>query len=158
MKQKYVILKNENDNELIIREFAELDKETMSLLCEASYSYDTLEKAAAEGKDTLVAALRTPNMYPIGHYVETIAEAVQTLLTPDSEPSAELLFDDIKLVESEKKEAAQEEEIEADDTEIDEILSEDVDDDIDDKLEIKNIKTSIRVADDESTGTDETSA
>lgn len=156
MKQKYVILKNKSDNELVIREFAELDKETLSLLCEASYAYDALEKAAAEGKDALIAALRTPNMYPIGHYAIKIAEAVQTLLAPGGESSAELPFNDIELVESEKKEAALLEAIEADDNEIDEILSEDVDDDVDDNLNIKNMKSSIRVVDDEPADTDET--
>lgn len=154
MKQKYVILKNEN--ELIIREFAELDKETMSLLCEASYDIDTLQKAVSDGKEALIAALRTPNMYPIGHYANDIAETVQTLLSPDGEPSAELLFDDIKLVESEKKEAAELEALDADDSDIDEILSDEADDDVDDDLEIKAMKSSIRVADDEGADIEET--
>ena len=37
MKQQYTILKNLNDSRLIIREFGELDKDSLSLLCEESY-------------------------------------------------------------------------------------------------------------------------
>ncbi|MCK7503842.1 MAG: hypothetical protein MZV70_06840 [Desulfobacterales bacterium] len=37
MKQKYEILRDEDSKRLIIREYAELDKDVMSLLCEESY-------------------------------------------------------------------------------------------------------------------------
>jgi hypothetical protein len=41
MKQKYEILKDEDNKRLIIREYAELDKDVMSLLCEESYGVAT---------------------------------------------------------------------------------------------------------------------
>ena len=66
MKQKYVILKNDEKNELIIQEYAELDKEMLSLLCEESYNGPFIESAISAGKDALIVALRTQNLYPPG--------------------------------------------------------------------------------------------
>ena len=37
MKQQYTILKDHDKSRLIIREFGELDKDSLSLLCEESY-------------------------------------------------------------------------------------------------------------------------
>lgn len=104
MKQKYLILKNEDKNELVIKEFAELDKEMMSLLCEETYEISTLQAAFEQDKEALVKALRTHNMYPPGVYAEQIAEAVIALFAPDANPSAELFFEDKDLFVVEEEE------------------------------------------------------
>ena len=62
MKQKYIILK-EKDNKLIkIQEFAELDKDKLSLLCEEAYDFKKIKSAISDGQDALILALRTKNM------------------------------------------------------------------------------------------------
>ncbi len=76
MKQKYSITRDDEKQVLTIREYAELDKEMMSLLCEETYSQQELMEAAEDGIDALLAAIRTNNMYPPAVYAEPIAEAV----------------------------------------------------------------------------------
>ena len=68
MKQKYLILNDKENKQIKIQEFAELNKEALSLLCEETYDYQTIKSAISAGKDTLIAALRTNNMYPPGIY------------------------------------------------------------------------------------------
>jgi len=80
-----------------------------------------------DGKDALIAAIRTPNLYPIAEYVEKIADTIIDELekSAPSEAPVELVFNDIKLMQKEKKEAAETEEETS--VEIDELLEEDSD-------------------------------
>lgn len=97
MKQKYTILKNNEKKALIIREFAELNKETLSLLCEQTYDEKIITSAIAKGKRSLISKLRTQSMFPPAAYAEKIAESVMDLYSSpnsDSNQSVELFFDD----------------------------------------------------------------
>ena len=76
MKQKYLILNDRENQQFKIQEFAELNKEMLSLLCEEAYGYQTIKSAISNGKEELISALRTNNMYPPGIYAEKIADAV----------------------------------------------------------------------------------
>jgi len=151
MKQKYVITKNEAKKELIIQEFAELDKEMLSLLCEETYSAEVIIKAISDGEDGLIKALRTTNLYPISAYVEKIAEAVTDLYKAEGDQSTEIFFNDIDLVLPEESKEAPIEDIKPEDEELDELLTEDVDENLSDDLAIKKIKSAIKVSDDDAT-------
>jgi len=153
MKQKYEIIKDSEKNTLILREYAELDKDTLSPLCEESYDITAIAAAVSGGKSTLVAALRTKNMYPPGLYAEKIAATVTELLGDGEKQAAELLFDDIELLNREREREIREAEIkdEVEVEEIDELLTDDFEDDEDDfegDAEIKDVN-SLKVADDE---------
>jgi hypothetical protein len=57
MKQKYLILKNDEKNELTIQEFAELEKhDEYTLLCEETYNGGTITSAISKGKEALISA------------------------------------------------------------------------------------------------------
>ena len=43
MRQKYMILKDDENGKLIIRELAELDKEMFSMLCEETYEKNKIK-------------------------------------------------------------------------------------------------------------------
>jgi hypothetical protein len=157
MKQKYEIIKDDEKKTLILREYAELDKDILSPLCEESYDIDALAAAVSGGRSALVAALRTKNMYPPGFYAERIADAVAELLEGRERQVAELLFDDIELlnrereIERQQAEVAEKAEIKDEVEQIDELLTDDFEDDEDDFEgggEIKDIN-SLKVADDE---------
>jgi len=153
MKQKYEIIKDNEKNTLILREYAELDKDTLSPLCEESYDITAIAAAASGGKSQLIAALRTKNMYPPGLYAEKIADTVTELLGDGEKQAAELLFDDIELLNREREREIREAEIkdEVEVEEIDELLADDFEDDEDDFEgggDIKDIN-SLKVADDE---------
>ena len=98
MKQKYLLLKKDEKNELLIKEFAESDKEEFSLLCEASYDSKEIESAIAKDKKAIIAAIRTNNLFPIGTFAEKIADAVIDLYNPENDNSVELFFNDIDLL------------------------------------------------------------
>ena len=150
MKQKYSILKDDKKNKLIIREYAELDKEILSLLCEEIYDNESIETAIAKGKEALISTLRTKALFPISIYAEKIAEAVINMYEHDNDQSVELFFNDRDILAKDRRAAVVEVEVESDPAEIDELLEGDISDsDLDDDSEIKNITRPIKVDDEE---------
>ena len=150
MKQKYSILKDDKKNKLIIREYAELDKEILSLLCEEIYDNESIETAIAKGKETLISTLRTKALFPISIYAEKIAEAVINMYEHDNDQSVELFFNDRDILAKDRRAPVVEVEVESDPAEIDELLEGDISDsDLDDDSEIKNITRPIKVDDEE---------
>ena len=95
MKQKYLILKNDEKNELIIREFLEINKEMFSFGCEETYDNNDIESAIAKGRKHLVSVLRTNNMYLIGLYADKLAESIITMYGTEHKQPVKLLFDDV---------------------------------------------------------------
>lgn len=150
MKQKYEILKDDDNKRVIIREFAELDKDTMSLLCEESYDRKVVKSAMGAGRDALIAALRTKNLYPPGMYAGKIAEKVIELLGARGKVSDELVFDDIEFLSREHEPAEAAKSYEGEPGEIDELLDVGLDDDkFEESDEIKKIDTTLKIEDDE---------
>ena len=105
MRQKYVLVKNDAEQELMIKEYAELDREIMSLLCEETYPIKSINTAIATGKEELIEVLRTNNLYPPGIYSDKIAESVIALLSDEEETVMELFFDDSELLTKERQSA-----------------------------------------------------
>lgn len=101
MKQKYEILRDDDNKRLIIREYAELDKDIMSLLCEESFDRKAIKSAIGLGKEALITALRTKNLYPPGLYAERIAEKVVELLGARGKTAEEIVFDDLEFLSRE---------------------------------------------------------
>ncbi|MDA3895331.1 MAG: hypothetical protein PF482_04170 [Desulfobacteraceae bacterium] len=126
MKQKYSIFKDNESSILTIKEFAELDKGMYSLIFEETYENAMIEAAIEDGKDALISAIRTPNLYPIAEYAEKIADTIIEYFekTPAEEP-VELVFNDIKLMQKEKKETPETEDEKS--VEIDDLLDDDSD-------------------------------
>ena len=98
MKHKYLIERNTGQKQLTIKEYAELDKEILSFLCQETYSDEKIAVAIPKGKEALIAALRTPNMYPSGLFANKIAEAVLTMYGPEPSPSNEIILDDVDFI------------------------------------------------------------
>ncbi len=155
MKQKYLILKDNDKKELIIREFAELDKEVLSPLCEEIYDAKLIQSAIKEGKEKLIQVLRTKNMYPPGIYANQIAQAVLSIFAAKEPESLELFFDDIELINQDEEDTAMLADHESESEEIDdELLEDDYDENFDDESALKQINSSLKIADDESVDTD----
>ena len=155
MKQKFLIQKSVADAQIVIRENAELDKELMSLLCEERFDVAALEGALANGREALIAALRTRNLYPPKAYAEKIADAVQALLNNADEDAIELFFDDLDLLDKERQEAAQAEKVDDEADDIDELIEDEFEGDFEEGQDIGKINTSIKIADDDSVDVDE---
>lgn len=144
MKQKYLILKNDEKNKLIIREFLEISKEIFSLVCEETYDDNDIESAIAKGKKHLVFALRTNNMYPVGLYADKLAESVISMYGTGYKEPIKLFFDDAISFSKKIEDGIELEDVE-DKAPLDDELFED---DFDDHKILKNV-CSIKVADDE---------
>ncbi len=157
MKQKYAIIRDDDQKTLVLREYAELDKEMMSLLCEETYSQDAIVEASKEGNLAVINAIRTNNMYPPTMFAHAIAEAIQGLMSEGGNQSAELFFDDKDLFNQEENESNDDEVIEDvdEDVDVDDLLDDSIDDDFEDEKVLKDLKSSIQVADDDTPDTDE---
>ena len=156
MKQKYAIIRDDEQKTLVVREYAELDKEMMSLLCEETYSQDTLHAAMKQGIQAVINAIRTNNMYPPTMFAQAIAEAISGILAEDGNPSAELFFDDKELFNQDIVLPAEEtEEDVEEDVDVDDLLDDTLDDDFEDDKVLKDLKSSIQVADDENPDPDD---
>lgn len=118
MRQKFLIQKNDKEGELKIMEFAnldheykiselvKLDKEYFSLLCEETYDRKKLKSAIKKGREILISALRTNNMFPIRQYAGKLADSIIALYASENNHSVEILFDDKELLESTLKSKA----------------------------------------------------
>ena len=151
MKQKYTILKDVQNHQLIIREYAELDKEVLSLLCEETYTDENIKSVIKSGKASVMATLRTKNLYPPVIYADKIADAVMALYASADKESFDLIFDDVELLtqESALQETAMTTEDESSDLE--ELLDDDFNDTIEDPDDLKKLNSSLKVADDDTT-------
>ena len=150
MKQKYTLLRNNDTKQLLIKEFGELDKDIMSLLCEETFDEDVITAAIEKDESALIAALRSDNLYPPETHAKKIAESVVALYASEEEQTVDILLDDKELLSKEQEDAEPLED-----------LKEDVDpdtvdetDELDNLLEDNDIKTkaatsTIKIADDD---------
>ena len=145
MKQKYLILKNDEKNELIIKEFLEINKEMFSLVCEETYDNNDIESAIAKDKKHLVSVLRTNNMYPVWLYADKLAESIITMYGTEHKEPIKLLFDDAESFSKTQEKVVALEVVDEDKVPEDDELLED---DFDSHKILKNNCTII-VADDE---------
>jgi hypothetical protein len=149
MKQKYLIINDKKNRQIKIQEYAELNKELLSLLCEEAYDYKTIKSAIAAGTDTLIAALRTNNLYPPGIYAEKIASAVTELLKSKEKESIELFFDDVNLLAKKRGLAKVTKQLEDDTADLDEMLDDGYDETLEEKDDLKKIDSPLKVAGDD---------
>lgn len=149
MKQKYVVLLDNEAGKLAIQEYAELDKEMLSLLCEESYDADVIKSSMDKDRNSLIQALRTHNMYPPGVYTERIADAIVEMFQPGANTSAELFFEERDLfapIEAEPVDETADAPSSDKGMGVDDLLDEDVDDDFEEKGVIKDLKKSIKIS------------
>jgi hypothetical protein len=156
MKQKYAIIRDDDQKTLVVREYAELDKEMMSLLCEEVYPQDVMLAAVKEGHQAVVDAIRTNNMYPPTIFAEPIAQAIEGLFAEEGKVSAELFFDDKELfVQEVEEEAAEVDEDVDEDVEVDDLLEDDdIDDGLGDEKVVAGIKSKANVSEDDTSEVD----
>ena len=150
MKQKYVVLLDNEAGKLAIQEFAELDKEMLSLLCEETYDAIAIKAAMEKDRNALIQALRTHNMYPPGTYTERIADAIVEMFQPGANASAELFFEERDMFDPVVESVVNEPDDDEDEdtgVEVDDLLDDDIDDDFEDKGIIKGLKKSIKTSD-----------
>jgi hypothetical protein len=128
----------------------------MSFLCEASYNDEAVQTAIEKGKDSLIAVLRTENMYPPNLYADKIADSVIVVYDTENDiQSTEIIFDDLDWLTKDQEGYIVEEDDAEDDLEddadenIDELLEDNFDDDFGENDELK-LDSPLKIADDDS--------
>ena len=118
MKQKYHIRKDVKGETLLIQEFAILTANTgkqkypkiqdddYSLLCEQTYGAVEVKSASSTGKDDLILLLRNRHFFPIGTYMDKIADVVMGMYASKGEQYEDLVFDDKTVLMSNLEEQA----------------------------------------------------
>jgi hypothetical protein len=150
MKQKYEILKDDANKRLIIREFAELDKDVMSLLCEESYDKKTVKSGINAGREALITALRTKNLYPPGLYAGKIADKVMEMYGAKGKVADEIVFDDLEFLARGHEAAETAVSYEGEAPEIDDLLDVGLEEEkFEEGDEVKKIDSTLKIEDDE---------
>ncbi len=155
MKHKFVLRKDGETGALSIREYAELDKDMFSLVCQASFRAGQLEAAMAQGIEAAIAEMRTENFFPTAHFSEKILQAAVGLVAPDGPDTVEVSCEDAEFLSRDPCEALRFEKLE-DDEELDEFLEDDFSDGFDDGVKSGGLTPAIEVDDDAPLDEDET--
>ena len=93
MRQKYIIKKDDANSTLVIREYAELDKEIMSFMGEQEYSRGDIVRAVAGPGDELINVLRNNEFYPPQVIAGKIAEKITEIYDIGIDEAVEILLD-----------------------------------------------------------------
>jgi hypothetical protein len=159
MKQKYLILNGKNENELVIRESAELDKGIVSELFEMTYDREALKAACEKDKSAILSAIRTPIFYPTALCADRLAEAVADFYAAGGSDTVEVSFDDHEALGT-KSTVKETEEEPASETELNMLLGSSPEEE--NLLEDEDIKeiappssTNLKVADENGLGEDD---
>jgi len=154
MKHKYTIQRDPDIGHLTVREYAELDQDEMSLLCEERYPDTDISTALAGGRQNLIGVLRTRNIFPPASYAVRIAEAIEQIYAGDGE-AVEVVVDDKEFLTRPQAGKSEPEKID-DDMEDDDLDGDE--DDLDGLLEDEDdiqAPGTIKIADDEPAGMDD---
>jgi len=143
MRHKYIITRSPETEELILQELCELDKDVFSLVCEERFDNSTVLSAANLGMEALVNEIRTTNFFPCGLFAAKIAESVQKLFDPQSDPSVEVHCDDADYLSKKRVSTEIIEEIEEDTADVDALLEDDFDSEFDDAIKAPGIEASV---------------
>ena len=110
MIQKYTVFRDDENDLLVIEEFAVLDRvekytdhqdiqtDQFSIVCREKYDCQEIRAAIIKDRYAIISSIRTNNLYPIGHYAEALADSISKLYGSESDQTVELIFDDQDLL------------------------------------------------------------
>lgn len=154
MKQKYIMARTDGGNTVTIKEYAEIDKDVFSLLCEESFDSKPLVKALDSGLNQAAAAIRTRNFFPPYSTIEKIIEGIRALMETGLDETIEVFIDDSDILSKKEEDYGVIDDLESDSEQIDDLLEDELEDETvdvydDENLSIKKINASIKVDEDE---------
>lgn len=106
MIQKYKVFRDDENDVLVIEEYAVLDRvvrntdhpdidaEKFSFVNSGKYDGQKIRAAIIRDKNALISSIRTDNLYPIGHHADALAESISKLYGSENGHTVELIFDD----------------------------------------------------------------
>jgi hypothetical protein len=152
MKQKYMIARSEDGKGIVIKEYAEIDKDLFSVLCEQIYDIKEIQAAGQKGKSKLLTLIRNRNFFPPIGAAGQIIESIENLLHSGSDETVEIEINDSENLSGKEVEMDVIEDMDDDGEQLDDLLDETVDVDVDvydENMGIKEINSTLKVDDDE---------
>ena len=127
MKQKFVISRDMDKKELIIKEYAEIEKDRLSLVCEETYDDKVIKTTMEKSKEALYSALRTDKLYPPIFVTMNLCEAIIEVYGSKNKPSAEFVFNNLDFIKKDGEKLEIEDAIEAKEDDLDDLLEDNLD-------------------------------
>ncbi|MCP3956122.1 MAG: hypothetical protein GY697_28500 [Desulfobacterales bacterium] len=144
MKQRFSISRNTDGEEIVIKEYAELDKGLYSLLCEESYAVVAVEAALAKGAEHVITLLRTDSFFPTSFFTEKLIAVLDDYLRQGIREAVKIDTDDTECIQSKSRFAPGE-----DSDGIDDLLDVDAQAVIEDEESVAKLDAPIKIAEDE---------
>ncbi len=144
MKQRFSISRNNGGDEIVIKEYAELDKGVYSLLCEESYAEKSVSAALAKGPEHVITLLRTESFFPASFFTEKLIAALDDYLQRGSSETVKIDADDTECINSISRQVAEEET-----GGIDDLLDVDTEEIVADNAPVEKLDAPIKIAEDE---------
>ena len=144
MKQRFSISGNTGGEKIVIKEYAELDKGTFSLLCEESYEVAAVEAALEKGRNHVIALLRTESFFPTNDFAEKLTAGLMDFIKQGGSDLVTIDADDSECISSSSKDVPEEV-----NGSVDVLLDVDGEDIIDDDEPVEKLEVPIKIAEDE---------
>lgn len=144
MKQRFSISRDTGGEQIVIKEYAELDKGVYSLLCEEAYAVEAVKAALALGPGHVIALLRTESFFPTGYFAGKLTASLDEYLRQESSDPISIEVDDTECIHTLNKELSEEE-----NGSIDDLLDVDGEEIIEDNQPVGKLEAPIKIAEDE---------
>ncbi len=149
MRQRYTVLKAQEEDRILIREEGELDKDLFSTQCTVSFAQDALQQALGRGVFPVIQLIRSKDLYPSLPVAEKLVEAIRHFLDDGTQP-VEVDINDTDFISKRAKAVPVEvEEVDEDAGDLEDLLEEDSED-FDDEFALDDINPSVKIADEDS--------
>lgn len=127
MKQKCILSKKKNT--LVLKEVAQTEPGSFSLIYETELDNEAVEKAVANGTDAIIDLFRSVHFYPVSFFAEKLADGIAKMFGSEPADSLHIEFNDIENLQSTAAKTLELEELEKEKelAEIDKLLEDDSD-------------------------------
>lgn len=150
MKHKYVLSKDNGNGEFLIKEYAELNKDIFSPVCESVYETNQVESAVKAGHGAVIAKMRAQNFFPPIGFSEKIARGVIDLVSSTEQNMVEVYCDDCEHLNVDQDDSESIEKIEDNEDEnLDEFIEDDLPDDFESDVKPNKVNSSIDLEEDD---------
>jgi len=144
MKQRFSISGDTGGGQIVIKEYAELDKGVYSLLCEEAYAVQAIKAALAEGPAQVITLLRTESFFPTGYFAEKLTASLDEFLQQEKSEPIKIEVDDAECIRSLSKDVSEDE-----NGSIDDLLEVDGEEIIEEEQPVGKLDAPIKIAEDE---------
>lgn len=145
MKQRFSISRNTGGEQIVIKEYAELDKGVYSLLCEESYAVQAVKAALAKGPGHVITLLRTESFFPTSYFTEKLTSSFNDYLQREGDDTLQIEADDAECIRTLSSKDVPVEESGS----IDDLLDVEAEEIIEDDQPVGKLEAPIKIAEDE---------